>query len=216
MRGRDILRTVISDTDILCAVESHMPQIRGLQAAVNPVLKTIAVWPSDHVIKLDKKLESGCKDAKQFLRDAIQRACMSRLKAERIDAYSLSDEMDPATVMLASWGLHVYEQVLDDFSKSYEMVYRVLAGRIDSKKMHAVQLDKLHMGFSEFMSASSAFTVKLNALDKELDHLTKGQPVFDRAVCALMEAAEGFKLTRKAFNDLKEAHHAGYQVSKAR
>lgn len=216
MRERALLRSVISDTDILCAVETHMPQIRGLHGAVTPVIDIVLGWDNHQLYKLDRKLGEGCKDSAKMVRNAVQRACMARVKAEKIDTYAIPDSIDPATILTAAWGVHVFEQAVDEFSKSYEMIYQALAHRISIKKMYRTELDHLHAAFAEFMLTSSEMSMQLGTLDKHIESMTQSKAVLQDTVNTLAVVKKVIQAVRDAFTRLKEVHHLGYQVMKTR
>ena len=211
------LKNVLSDVEVLCALEKHMPAVRALQASLVPFLGILSVWASKDLTKFDNALTRRLTVTRELVSKAFVDFSKDRIKAEKLDDFEpASTGVDIGTLFTISWATNIYSQILADADTGYAIPYQIVSARLGGKVPHSRELERLHVCYGKFTQARKRLTQTLDEVFSFICALSEHQPVVEELYNQSVEALAACTDARDAFMELKNAHQIVYERIKDR
>lgn len=205
---------MVSDTDMLCALEIHVPGIRAIHSGLSPLVRIVGDWEAEELERIDKRLNRNLRVEREKIQKAFADSSLSRLKALGLDECSFTQEVDLYTLLEMGWGMHMLERAAVDTYRQYEMVYQTLTSRIAGRNPMSQELDDLHKTYGQLTQARVKLGTKLGELTACFSSLASGYPMMQRACDAAVEAYSACTDVRDFLMLLKDAHHRGFEYAR--
>lgn len=207
-------RFVFSDTDMLCALELHVPSIRAMHSSVAPYMRIVADWEPQELSTLDNRLSRHFKADRANISYAFSKAAIQRSKATRLDEGEIGVDIDLFTLLEMSWGMHMLARSIHDVHLSYEAIYTALCSRIAGRCQQCTELDELHHYFGALNQARLKLNTKLGEVNQAVVRLADGGTGMQQAVESGLEAFAACTDVRDCLMMLKDAHQRGFEYAR--
>lgn len=202
---------IMSDLDLLIALERHMPEIRTVHASLFTVRSVIATWTKTAVKKFDQAIEDGTPS----MVASIDKFVLSSVTNKALDENVFDAEVDIFPVLSANKAMWYFHQLLKDVDNEYKLPYSRLSARAGGKALD-VPLDHLHACFGAFTRAKQKLEDTLNKNTDYTVSVMGGKSDFTKLTASTINAFAYVTDARDAFMELQRAHQTVYELVKAR
>lgn len=207
-------RHVVSDTDMLCALELHVPGIRAMHASLSPLMQDVVNWDKEQLDAMDSRLRRRFKAEQSKVQEAILQAALERSQAKKLDECTFTQEISLYTLLEMNWVMHMLLRAVEDVQSGYSVIYNVLSARIAGRNPSSEVLDNLHTHYGQLNQAKLKLASKLQALTSTITNLAQGYPGMRQATDYALEAGVACTDVRDFLMLLKDSHQTGFEYAR--